>query len=123
MHSADPTDVEYLNGSCAEFNARLIDSVDVQSLPIFKLMNGSTITYGIRSFLNSEGGMTPVRFGCSAEIPAACGATSYRMLDAWNASRFFPYAGADAYATIPADMQYYSAYLAQDRLYTCRPGS
>lgn len=97
MHSADPTDVEYLNVSCADFNARLIESVDVQSLPIFKLMNGSTVTYGIRSFRESSGEMTPIKFGCSDPSPAACGESSYRLLTAWNASRFFPYAGADAY--------------------------
>ena len=98
MHSADPTDTEYLNVSCAEFNAMLIESVDVQSLPIFKLMNGSTITYGIRSFPNVTGGMVSIRFGCSDESPTTCGSNvSYRMLQAQNASRFFPYAGADTY--------------------------
>lgn len=90
-------------------------------------MNGSTITYGIRSFPNitTEGKteMVPIKFGCSDDSPSTCGAdTSYRLLQAWNASRFFPYAGVDLYKEQAADMSYYSAYLAQDRLYMCRPG-
>ena len=94
-------------------------------------MNLSTITYGVRKFWNVSAddfanpyaAEVELKFGCSNESPALCGTESYRLLNAHNASRFYPYASVDKLEDIPSAMIFRSMYLANDRLYRCGAGS